>query len=316
VSDQGARVTAAPFSFSGALQSAARAGVDRGMGMQRFEGDRAETIDSRPQRSEDANHLTARKWPEGASLMTSLAELRAIEEERIAAERAAVLAAADAKRRAAEEAEARRVAEEAARIAAEREAAIAVAQAREAAEREARLKVETAEATERARLAASLEAQRLAGELELRRAVVAKKRPTWMVAVTAVAVLATGAAAWVAIDRMQASDAAIASKEAADSARAAAIASKLAAGDELVSAQRELVALGGKIDGALADLDRARTIEEKRRAEDSLRRLHDEQRAAEVRRQKALDDAERAKRNGGLHFTENCKHNALATECL
>jgi anti-anti-sigma regulatory factor len=52
------------------------------------------------------------------------------------------------------------------------------------------LRVEAAEAAERARLQAELDAQRMAAEMELRREEVARKRPTWMLAVTGVAFVA------------------------------------------------------------------------------------------------------------------------------
>jgi hypothetical protein len=238
--------------------------------------------------------------------MSSLAELRAIEEERIAQERAAVLAEAEAKRRAIEEAEAKRVADEAARVAAEREAAIALERAREAAEREARMKVEAAEATERARLVAALEHERLAGELELRRAEVAKKRPTWMVAVTAAAVLATGGFAWFAIDQMKASEAAVAGKVAADKARDNAHRKVEEAEQELRIAQNELVALGGRMDKAVVDLDIAKTAEQRRAAEANLRELRRQQADAEKRRQDAIKAREDQIRKDGLRIKQEC----------
>lgn len=122
--------------------------------------------------------------------MTSLDELRAIQQQRIADERNAF------ERERAAELEARRAAEQAlidaeqARLQAERDHQRQIEDARLAAEREARLRVEAAEATERARLQAALEEQRLHQEMELRRAEVAKKRPTWMLAVTGLALCA------------------------------------------------------------------------------------------------------------------------------
>src|SRR5262249_35614528 len=131
-----------------------------------------------------------------SSILASLSELRAIEQERIADERAAV------ERARAAEVEAKRVAEQArldaeqARIRAEREQRMRIEQARLDAEREARMKVMAAEAAERARLETALEHQRVAEELELRRAEIAKKRPTWMLVVTGVALVATIAFGW------------------------------------------------------------------------------------------------------------------------
>jgi hypothetical protein len=125
-----------------------------------------------------------------SSIITSLSELRAIEQQRIAEERASV---EREKQRVIDEARAKelaRVQAESARVEAERTERIRIEQARADAEREARMRVEAAEAAERMRLAAELEQQRMVAELDLRRAEVAKKRPTWMIAVTASAFVA------------------------------------------------------------------------------------------------------------------------------
>ena len=63
---------------------------------------------------------------------------------------------------------------------AERDELRRIEDAKIAAEREAWLRVEAASAAERARHAIALEEHRIAQELELRRAEVAKTRPTWM----------------------------------------------------------------------------------------------------------------------------------------
>jgi len=124
------------------------------------------------------------------SIITSLSELREIEKQRIADEQAAVERARTAEieaKRAAEQAE--RDADEA-RKRAEREEIIKIQLAQAEYERQARLRVQAAEAAERARLQAELDAQRVQAELELRREEVARKRPTWMLAVTGVAFVA------------------------------------------------------------------------------------------------------------------------------
>src|SRR3954468_12861947 len=140
--------------------------------------------------------MQARQERFEGSLMTSLAELRAIEEERIAAERAALVGDADARRRAIEDTErqAREAAE--AKIAAAHAEQVRIAREREDAERQARMHVEAAAAAEHARHAAALEQEWMAQELDLRRQEVARKRPTWMIAVTVVAVLAAGGLSW------------------------------------------------------------------------------------------------------------------------
>ncbi|HSD89195.1 MAG TPA: hypothetical protein VLB44_16820 [Kofleriaceae bacterium] len=140
------------------------------------------------------------------SIITSLSELREIEKQRIADEQAAVERARTAEieaKRAAEQAE--RDADEA-RKRAEREEIIKIQLAQAEYERQARLRVQAAEATERARLQAELDAQRMQAELELRREEVARKRPTWMIAVTGVAFVASVALGAFAIERSRETD--------------------------------------------------------------------------------------------------------------
>lgn len=112
-----------------------------------------------------------------SSLLFSLAELRQIEQDRIASEEAERQAAAEAERRAAAEAEraARQAAEQRRQRAeqAERERA-----EREAAERRAEaLRLEEAERTARIEAEAQLAEIRLAREMEVRRIEAASKRP-------------------------------------------------------------------------------------------------------------------------------------------
>ena len=140
------------------------------------------------------------------SIITSLSELREIEKQRIADEKAA----AERERNAAIEAQ--RAAEQAkldeveARKRAEREEIIKIQFAQAEAEKQARLRVQAEEAAERARLQAQLEEQRMREELELRREEVAKKRPTWMVAVTAMAFVAACGLTWFAVERSREKD--------------------------------------------------------------------------------------------------------------
>jgi anti-anti-sigma regulatory factor len=124
------------------------------------------------------------------SIMTSLSELRDIEKQRIADERNAAERARAAEIEAMRAAEQAKIDAEEARKRAEREEIIKIQLAQAEYEKQARLRVEAAEAAERARLQAELEAQRTAAEMELRREEVARKRPTWMVAVTGVAFVA------------------------------------------------------------------------------------------------------------------------------
>src|SRR5258708_7454692 len=98
------------------------------------------------------------------SVVSSLAELRAIEHERIAEERAAV-----------------------ARERAERADQIRIAETHAAAERAAHERVLAVEATERARQDAELARARLDGELDLRREAAARRRPFVVVSAIALA---------------------------------------------------------------------------------------------------------------------------------
>ena len=215
--------------------------------------------------------------------MTSLHELRAIEQQRMADERAAITRAREEEAAAIRAAEQARIAAAAAREQAEREERIRVEQARADAERQARLRIEAVEAAERARLAAQLEQERLAQEIELRRAEVAKQRPTWMVAVTAVALVAGIAFAWFAVDRSRQADAAEqATARAADEmrqAKADAAATIARVGDM----ERKL----GEVDAAVAQAQQALAV-----ATTEIKRKEAQARLDEANRKaKAVRDA-------------------------
>src|SRR5215467_5692495 len=107
------------------------------------------------------------------SVLFSLRELRQIEESRVQEEEHAVRSAEEARVMAQQEADRKRREEEEARIRAERDHLRSIEEAKVAAEREARLRVESAEAGERARQQAALDQSRLQQEMELRRAEVA-----------------------------------------------------------------------------------------------------------------------------------------------
>jgi hypothetical protein len=208
-----------------------------------------------------------------SSIITSLSELREIEKERLADEKAAVerehRAAIEAKR-AAEQA---KLDEENARKRAEREEIIKIQLAQAEAEKQIRLRVQAEEAAERARLQAHLDEVRMREELELRRVEVAKKRPTWMIVVTAVAFAAACGLTWFAVQRAR--EKAIAD----DKSAAAELVAKQAADEQakmvkqldelrlaiddqdklLAKAQQSLIAAQSKADiaQAKADIDAA-----------------------------------------------------------
>ena len=108
-----------------------------------------------------------------------------------------------------------------------------IEQARVDAEREARMRVEAAEAAERMRLQAAIEQQRMQEENELRRAEIAKKRPTWMLAVTGFALVATLGFGYFAYERNEA-------RQEAERARIAADNDKRQAQDDAAQSRAEL----------------------------------------------------------------------------
>lgn len=176
-----------------------------------------------------------------SSIITSLSELRAIEQQRIAEERAAVdreRTEAIEKARAAELA---RVQAEQAKLQADREERMRIEIARAEAERDARLRVEAHAASERNRLAAELEERRLLEEIALKRAEVAKKRPTWMLVVTGMAALAAVALTVFAIDRSR-------SMERAQHQQQVAMAEKEKAKEELRAFGARMAALQAEVD--------------------------------------------------------------------
>ncbi len=250
------------------------------------------------------------------SLMSSLAELRAIEEERVAAERAALTAADDTRRRDIELAEQRKVELEARRVQADRDAALAIEQARVDAEREIRLRAEVAEAAERARHQATLDEQRFAQEMELRRAEVARKRPTWMLAVTAFALLAGVGSSAFAIDRQRAMNAAIEAKGISERDRQAAREDAKGARRDLEAVQASLATLDMRVTAALGDVKKAQDARDEAVAAAKLRTVaaalkaeHD--RGIQIKIKKARD-----KRIEEVVIPEECKRNSLHKKCL
>ena len=141
---------------------------------------------------------------------------------------------------------------------------------------------------------------RLEQEHELRRAEVAKKRPTWMVAVTVFASLAAGVLIYVAVaSRSAAADAndktAIAQAEAAASKAAAADAVKRAEAME-----HEVAELDGKITSAVARLKDLKEQADIEAANDQLRKLNQQRADAAKRAREFREAEERRKRLEGL----------------
>jgi hypothetical protein len=251
--------------------------------------------------------------PVESSIMTSLDELRAIHSQRIADERATF----EAERMAV--VESRRRAELAQRAAAEtqlreeREAQIRLEEARAAAEREARMKLEATDAAERTRYAAELDAQRQVQEMELRREEVAKKRPRWMLAVTAIAIAAGITLGYFAVQSSRDADEASHKRAIAEQEKEQARHVAQAADDQLAVIEKDLDTVHAKLEKAQAELLvdeteasrlRAKQAVDAARAEEAAER----RRLADYNAKKAADE-----RHNGLH-NENCV--GTATACI
>jgi colicin import membrane protein len=250
------------------------------------------------------------------SLMASLAELREIEEERVEAERAALVAADETRRRDVELAAQRIRDQEARRVQTERDAALALEQARLDVEREIRMRAEVAEASERARQQAVIDQQRMTHEIELRRAEVARKRPTWMLAVTAFAVLACVGSSAFAVDRQQAMNDALAAKGVSDRDRAAAREEAATARKDLEAMKVTLGEIQSRVTVALAEVKKAQDAKDLAANDARLRKIDADIAAAKKRDEdKRLEDWKK-KRGEKFVIDEECKKNALSKKCL
>lgn len=249
------------------------------------------------------------------SVLFSLRELRQIEENRVQEEEHAVRTAEEQRRMAKEAKErAERDAEEA-RIRAEREAQLQIEQARENAEREARMRVEAAEAAERQRQQAALEQQRLQQEMELRRAEVAKKRPTWMLVVTGIALVAAVGLVFFAIQRMKESDASKEAEKAAQIERDAAVKAAAEAQEKVERLAADLADLDKKLGSAVDNVVAAQNDADRAAAKGKLEALRREKAEMEARIAEAKAAAARAERKKGVKISKECQDNPLAKGC-
>ncbi len=244
-------------------------------------------------------------------MLTSLSELKAIELQRVADERAAVLRAEELRIEEMAATERRHREQLEARAHAEHEAKLALERARVDAEREARLRVEAAEAAEHARQMMALHEARTVQELEIRRAEVAKQRPTWMLAVTGLALVAAAVMVWLAIASRSASakadeDRAIA-QEVADKAKRDAEASKVA----LEQVDREVKDLAVKTAAAMVKVAAAQTKADRDAANIQLQRLQHDQFLAARHAQDVRDAASKAARGARVIVDEECTRNSV-----
>lgn len=253
---------------------------------------------------------TARARFEG-SVLQSLQELKSIEDQRLAEERARRdQAEADriATRLAAERAE--RDAIEAQQRA-EHAAKLAVEEVRLAAEREHRLRFEAEQAAELERQRLAFEEERARRELELRRAEVARKRPTWMVAVSLAAVALAGVLLYVAIDRVRASESADHQRQVALDDAAQARRQSDQAWKRVEQMERDLAALDRQISTAIDNLSKeltaAEMAAEKKRLQGLAAQRAELARQAEIARQ----NYERDQRVKPVTVDQSCLNNAL-----
>jgi hypothetical protein len=249
------------------------------------------------------------------SVLFSLRELRQIEDSRVQEEEHAVRSKEE--QRATEmEAKERGIREaEEAKLRAENDEKRRIFEARENAEREARMHVEATEATERARHQANLEQQRLQHEMEMRRAEVAKKRPTWMLAVTGLALVAAVGLVFFAIQRKNDSEAAEAQARQSEIDKAEAQKVARDASEQLAKVQRDLEDLDTKVTKAVTDVAQAKNANEIAAAQANLVALQRQQSDAKARVFAAQAAAAAAERHKGAHISVECQNNPLAKGC-
>lgn len=234
-----------------------------------------------------------------SSVLFSLRELRSIEEERIAEEEAARRRAEEERKRAAEEAE-RRVREEAeARRQAAEDAERRGREEVERRHREERLRVEEAERRARVEAQANLEQQRLAHEMELRAMEVQRKRPTALIAVAAVLLLAVGGLGFLAYKKSQES-------EQLDKQLAALL-------DQIDKTKAEADILDAKYAKDLQAIRDAKTTEAREAAE----RQAEETRRQKAEKQQALDNLRKRARDRGGDAPKEPKREdkTIKTDC-
>ena len=245
------------------------------------------------------------------SLLASLTELKAIEQQRVAEERAAVQRAEEIRIQEMADTERRHREQLEARAKADHEAELAVERAKLEAEREARLRIEAAETAERSRQQAALDQERAVQELALRRAEVAKKRPTWMIAVTGLSLAVAGLLVFFAISARSASDQAdknrIIAEQGTVTAKREAEEAKLA----VARLEAESKELGGKVTKALKQVADATNKAQLDAANAELKRLQRAQAEADQKRADFLKAEELRKRREGIKMDKDCENQAV-----
>jgi colicin import membrane protein len=244
------------------------------------------------------------------SILASLDELKAIHHQRIADERDAVLRDRRERADAIRQADDARIAADQAR---ERDARDAIEREharRAAAEREARLRMDAATEAEQTRLAAELAARRQEAELELRRETIAKQRPRWMVAVTALAICAAVVLGFAAVNHERAAAAARAREVAAQNERDLAIADARVAKAQLERVDGQIAQLQDQVDHAIDRVVNAQHDADRRHELDDLHASQKRLADAKQRHDDYVKAQQAIARHNGIH-EEGCAKTAL-----
>jgi len=162
---------------------------------------------------------------------------------------------------------------------------------------------------------AALEQQRLQQEMELRRAHVAKTRPTWMLAITGVALVAAIGLIFFAVQRKRESDAAAVAAQQAEEAKNKAEAVAKEAQDRVDQLSRDLKEQDDRLTAADAAVKAAQTDADRKSAQANLDRLRQQKFEMEQRIQAAKNAAAKAERAKGVHLSKECLENPLAKGC-
>ena len=155
----------------------------------------------------------------------------------------------------------------------------------------------------------------MAQEMELRRAEVAKKRPTWMLAVTGFALVAAIVLIYVAITKMGETDKAEEAKKQAEIAAQQAIKDSEEAKEKLNKVMKDLDEIESKVSQAVTAVADAQNDADRKSAADRLKKLQQEQFEMKQRAAEARAAADRAERRKGVKISKECMENPLAKGC-
>jgi len=200
-------------------------------------------------------------------------------------------------------------------VRAERDEVLRIETARENAEREARMRVESAEAMERNRVQAALEQQRLQQEMELRRAEVAKKRPTWMLAVTGVALVAAIGLNRHCVAGVAAQDRVGRGRGDREGRKEQGRGAGPGGQDRVNKLASDIKEQDDRLNSAEVALKTAQTDADRRAAQSNLDKLRQQKFEMEQRIQAAKNAAAKAERAKGVHLSKECLENPLAKGC-